>query len=207
MKGRWLDVNADGGAPCVDQRTHERLAQVSRTSRHENRHCVVIFSSERQLDRQLHLPRVADAGPEESVEIEKRRRRERVDVVGVVERVEHLRRRNHLNAAAEAEGPGQPPIETEVRIVFPQGVASEIDAVHDAWRRRNRLRAARLRARVELDASRDLEVAVQVELVSDVAIRQRVIERQVVEIERPIAERVALVLIVVLVLREHVVGF
>ena len=44
-------------------------------------------------DRQLRLARVADALPQEPVEVEQRRRRQRVHVVRVVEGVEHLEAR------------------------------------------------------------------------------------------------------------------
>src|SRR5262245_24767111 len=66
---------------------------------------------ERHLDRKLNLPRISDAGSEEPVEVEQRRRRERVDVVRVVERVEHLEARHDVDAHADAERTLEPPVE------------------------------------------------------------------------------------------------
>jgi len=47
----------------------------------------------------LDLARVADTLAQEAVEVEKGRRRQRVDVVGVVESIEHLQARDYLRAA------------------------------------------------------------------------------------------------------------
>src|SRR5438270_8419792 len=51
-------------------------------------------SLELELHGDLDLPWIADTLAQEAVEVEQRRRRERVDVVGVVERIEHLDARN-----------------------------------------------------------------------------------------------------------------
>src|SRR5262245_57539106 len=53
-------------------------------SSHGGRPASLANGSERQLDRQLHLPRVAHAGPEEAGEIEERGRGGRGAGVGVV---------------------------------------------------------------------------------------------------------------------------
>src|SRR6186713_1352680 len=108
-------------------------------------------SSEGHFDRKLHLAWIADAGPQEAVEVEERRGRQRVDVVRVVERVEHLDGRRDRHARVQAERPRQTPIEAEVLVVLAQRVASEIDAVDDARTWRDRLRAPCLRARVQLE--------------------------------------------------------
>ena len=109
--------------------------------------------SKRHLHRQLHLTRIADALPQEPVEVEQRHRRQRVDVVGVVERVEHLDARNHLVAPAEPERPLQPPVEREVRVVLAIPVAAAIVAVQHARRRRDRLRRPSLDPDVDQDAA------------------------------------------------------
>ena len=55
-------------------------------------------SLERDPDCQLHLPRITHALSQEPVEVEESRRGERVDVIGVVESIEHLDNRNYREA-------------------------------------------------------------------------------------------------------------
>src|SRR5215813_11452285 len=74
--------------------------------------------SERDLDGELHLPGIPDALAQEAVEVEQRRRRERVHVVGVVERVEHLRARDDLGGP-HLERPLHAPVEGEEGVVLP----------------------------------------------------------------------------------------
>ena len=59
---------------------------------------------------------------------------------------------------------------------------------------------------IELQAGRQLEVAEEVDLVPDVAIRERVVEIEIEEVEAAIGERIPLVRVVVFVLGQHVVG-
>src|SRR5918911_3550758 len=128
--------------------------------------------SEQELDGQLHLPRVADALAEEAVEVEETRRRERVDVVRVVEGVEHLDDGDERLALAEAERALQAPVEGEELVVLARRVAVR----RRAHAPRDRLRAARLHAGVAFEAPRQLRVRVEVELVADVAVGERVVE-------------------------------
>jgi hypothetical protein len=63
-ESRWLDVNANGLVTRFEQRTHEGLAQMSRTPGDEDGHTVAIFSH-RQFKHQprahLHV-RIAVSG-------------------------------------------------------------------------------------------------------------------------------------------------
>src|SRR4051794_14708392 len=91
------------------------------------------------LDRELRLAWIADARPQEAVEVEQGRRAERVDVVGVVEGVEHLEHRRDLVAAAKPERPSEPPVEREELVVLAFAVAAAIDAVQHSRGRGDRL--------------------------------------------------------------------
>ena len=107
---------------------------------------------------------------------------------------------------ADRERPLQPPVEREIRVVLAIPVAAAIVAVQHARRRRDRLRRAPLHSHVQQQAAGQLGVGEEVHLVADVAIRRPVVQAQIVEVERPIGERVALVRVVVFVLGEHVVA-
>src|SRR5262245_38495275 len=154
---------------------------------------------ESHLNRQLYLSWISDARAKKAVEVEERWRRQRIDIVRVVERVEHLQSRADLGASADAEWSTDPPVEAEVRVVLAKRVSSPVDAALDARARRKRLRGPSLRAHVQFDFLRQFEIAEEVDLVPDVSIREGVIERQVREVERAIRERVALVRVVVFV--------
>ena len=108
-------------------------------------------------------------------------------------------------AAAEAERALQAPVEREVLVVLAIPVAAAVVAVQHARRGRDRLRRPPLHAHVDQELPRQLGVGEEVELVADVAIRRPVVQAQIVEVERAIGERIALVRVVVFVLREHVV--
>src|SRR5437764_13051506 len=108
---------------------------------------VAVPPSEQKLDGQLQLPRVADALAEEAVEVEETRRRERIDVVRVVEGIEHLDDGDERLALAEAERALQTPVEGEELVVFARGVAVR----RGARARRNGLGATRLYTRVALE--------------------------------------------------------
>src|SRR5215475_6579583 len=88
--------------------------------------------SERSLERHLHaelrLPWVADALAQEAVEVEEPGRRQRVDVVPVVEGVEHLEAGNDLRTS-QLERTLETPIEREVLVVLPIPVTSAVDIV------------------------------------------------------------------------------
>src|SRR6187399_3042800 len=97
---------------------------------------------ERQLHCQLRLARVADTRAQEAVEVEQRRRAQRVDVVRVVERVEHLDDRRQLVVRAKAERAPESPVEREILVVLPLAVPAAIDTVEDPRARGDRLGAA-----------------------------------------------------------------
>ena len=68
------------------------------------------YTLERKPYRQLHLPRIADTLPQKSVEVEKGSRAEWVNVVLVVESIEHLNYRNQRKAFTKPEGPLDAPV-------------------------------------------------------------------------------------------------
>src|SRR5262249_31717649 len=127
---------------------------------------------EDELQRQLYLARIAHALTQEAVEIEQPRRYQRVDVVVVVERVEHLNRRNHRIPLVEPDRPQQPPIEREVLIVLSETVA----VCRGPHVGRDRLRAASLDPEIAVYAPEHLHVGIEVELVPDVAVRKGIIQ-------------------------------
>ena len=112
-----------------------------------------------------------------------------------------------LVPSAEPERPLDAPVEGEELVVLPFAVAAAVFAVEHTRVDGDRLRAAGLHPRVELDAVAHTEVAERVELVADVPIGRPPVAVEIKEVEAAIGERVALVRVVVLVLGEHVVGF
>src|SRR6476659_4352950 len=161
--------------------------------RHSN---ACLTRSERSLERHLHaelrLPRIADALPQEAVEIKQRGCRQRIHVVRVVERVEHLETGNDLSPS-QLERTLETPIEREVLVVLPIPVTSTVDIVQHTGGRRDWLRRAPLSADVQQKLIRQLGVGEHVDLVPNVAIRWPVVLAQVIEVERSIRERVTLV--------------
>ena len=73
---------------------------------------------ERELDRQLQLPRIANTLPQKTIEVEQRCRAKRVNVVFAVESIEHLDDGYKRVALTELEGTLQPPIKRKVFVVF-----------------------------------------------------------------------------------------
>ena len=73
-----------------------------------------------EVDGELCLARIADANAE--VEVEELRREERVDVVLVVERVEHFDFRNEGIALADADWPRSPLLKKEGHLRAPPSV-------------------------------------------------------------------------------------
>src|ERR1700745_2612921 len=107
-----------------------------------------VCALELEAQRELCLTRVAHAKAQEAVEVEECRSRERVDVVLVVERVEHFHLRNDRKALAEAERPRNAEVKRKERIVFANRVAPGVSAVLEARFGGNRLRRVRLHADV-----------------------------------------------------------
>ena len=135
------------------------------------------------------MPWIADALTEESVKVEQARRAERVDVVRVVESIEHFDDRDERVSLAKLEGSLDAPVKRKVLVVFAQGVAVR----RRARGRSYRLCAAGLDTEVPFDTPGQLRKRVEVELMPDVAVRQRIVEAQIVDIKRSIREWIALV--------------
>ena len=107
--------------------------------------CVVNrVRSEDELESELDDARVADALTQEAVEVEEAGRDQRVDVVCVIERIEHLDHRNDRETFTQMNRPLNAPVKREVLVVLARSVAIG----RCAHARRDRLRAARLYARV-----------------------------------------------------------
>src|SRR5215204_4350923 len=100
-----------------------------------------------ELDRELQLPRVADALAQVPIEVEERRGDQRVDIVLAVGRIEHLDDGDKREAVTEPDGALHSPVEREVLVVLARAVAPAVEAVEDARRGRDRLRRPRLDAR------------------------------------------------------------
>jgi hypothetical protein len=69
-----------------------------------------LYTLERKPYRQLHLPRIADTLPQKSVEVEEGSRAEWVDVVLVVESIEHLNYRDQSKAFTKPKRPLNAPV-------------------------------------------------------------------------------------------------
>lgn len=88
---------------------------------------------EDEAERKLSLPRITDTDAQEAAEIEERRGTQRIEIVGVVEGIEHLDARNKRElAVVELEGTSHTEVEHEEGIVFAKMVAAAIDAVDEA---------------------------------------------------------------------------
>src|ERR1700730_12542210 len=154
-------------------------------------------------DRQLQLSGIAHTLPQESVEIEQARRTERIDVVLVVEGIEHLDDRGQRVPLTKLEGTLYPPIEREVLIVFAQRVA--VCGGAHIWC--DRLRASCLDPEGTLEAPAHLHERIEVELVPNVTIRESIVQAEVEKCQRAISEGIALVRIIILIFRKHIVPF
>jgi hypothetical protein len=163
--------------------------------------------SERELQSQLQLSRVANALTQKTVEIEESGRHQRVDEVRVIEGIEHLDDRDQPIPLSEMERALQSPVEREVAVVFAQRIATSIHAVEEARAGSDRLRRMRLNARVKFQAPGQFHVAEKVESMTNVSVREGIVPRKVETIEGAVGERVALVGIVVHVFGPDVVRF
>src|SRR5258708_27813633 len=90
---------------------------------------------ENELQCQLRLQGIAYALAQEAIEVEEPRCYQRVDIVFVVEAVEHLDHRNQRIAIAEVERPYGAPIEGEEAVVFAQVIAAAVDAADHSRQR------------------------------------------------------------------------
>jgi hypothetical protein len=104
MRTNWLDFSAQSQslkpakAPA-EHRGEERLRSLAHTIFNSNRQFFV--SSESETDGQLYLSGIAHSLPQESVKIEQARRAQGVDVVRVVECIEHFDDRNERVSLAK----------------------------------------------------------------------------------------------------------
>src|SRR5204863_6396757 len=123
--------------------------------------------------RELNLSRISDSDSQKAIEVEQPRRRQRVDVVFVVERVEHLESGQQRDPIPKLDRPRESPIKRKVFVVL----ASCIAIIRRSCSRGDRLRGASLDSRIQLKAPADLRIVVEVEFVTDISIRQRIVER------------------------------
>src|ERR1700730_4172715 len=168
------------------------------------------------------LARVADANAEEAVEVEELRRGQRVDVIFIVEGVEHFDPGYDAEALAEMDRAGDAEVESEEGVVFAEMITAAIDAVDkpsvgvgDAARRAagsevgnvgDGLSGMRLHAHVGVKTPREIGDGVEIELVALVAVGVGVFRGEVMKIGVAEGERIALVGVVVFVYRVGVVG-
>src|SRR5437870_1425767 len=115
-------------------------------------------SSECELHGQLYFSRVADALAQEPVEIKQGRSSQRIHVILVVERVEHLDHGDQRIAVTKLERPHDAPIERNVLVVLPGRVAFA-SRIGCATRRRNGLWRMRLQAQVQVESAGKLRIA------------------------------------------------
>src|SRR5678816_2169202 len=116
--------------------------------------------------------------------------RDRVDVIGVVKGIEHFEDRCQRHTFAEPEWTLDTPVKREVVIVLAQRVTI---CRSPASRRCNGLRRTTLDTESALNSPTKFDKRKEVELVSDVAVRNRVVESEIERIEGTISERVAFV--------------
>jgi len=125
------------------------------------------LSLEGELHSQLHLTRIAHTLSQEPVKVEESWRRERIDVVGVVEGIEHLDHRNNREAFVKVEWPLKTPVEREILIVFARRVSIRCCANS----RCDRLSTSCLHPEVSFKSPTQFNKGKEVELVTDVAVR------------------------------------
>src|SRR5215472_4321953 len=126
----------------------------------------------RELQRKLDLARIADALPQEPIEVEQTWRSQRVHVVVVVKGVEHLHGWNERVPLAQLDRTHQAPIEREVLIVLSQTVA----VCRGPNVRRNRLSAVSLDPEDAVHSPEHIHERIEIELVPFIAIRQGVVQ-------------------------------
>src|SRR5579859_2101865 len=172
-----------------------------------------VCTSKSKLHRKLRLEWIAHSLAQEPVKIEQARGHQRVDVVAIVESVEHFNHRCQHVAISEVERPKGTPVKGEEAIVFTQVVATAINAVHYTRQRitraarrpgaiaqrivRDRLGCVGLDASAELETSGQPGVRVKIEFVTAIAVREGVVLAEVELVEVAEGERIAFVGIVV----------
>src|SRR6185369_9555608 len=107
-----------------------------------------------------------DALTQEAVEVEQPRRDERVDVVSIVEGIEHLDNGDDRIALAQLKRTLNTPVKREVLVVLP----SRISVRRGASAGRDRLRRPSLHAEVPLNPPTQFDKRKQVEPVTNVAV-------------------------------------
>src|SRR5262249_17329175 len=132
----------------------------------------IFFQLESELQRKLSLQRIAHPLAQETVKIEQSRRHQRINVVLIVEAVEHLKHRDERVTIAKFDRSGGSPIKGEEPVIFAQVITSAVYAVHHAREGvvgtarsacactqrivGNRLGGMGLNSRAELEAGRQL---------------------------------------------------
>src|SRR6266498_4688778 len=142
-----------------------------------------------ELNSQLHLSRITNSLPQKSKEVKKSRGSEGIDIISVVESIEHFYNWNECVAFPKLERPLQSPIEREVLVILAQSIA----ICCGAWVWCNRLGGTSLNSEITSKPPGQFHVRVEVKFVPDVAIRERIIQLQIVNVKRAIRERVAFV--------------
>src|SRR5215469_9794019 len=120
-----------------------------------------------EAHRQLRLARIADPHAQETIKVEKRRCYQRIYVVLVIEGVKHLHSWYESHVLAKLERPHGPPIEGDILIIFPSGIAL---APAGTGCRSDGLRRVRLQAGVDIESARQLIVSEQIEFMALVAV-------------------------------------
>src|SRR5262249_16114629 len=85
---------------------------------------------ESEFQRKLRLYRIAHALAQEAIKVEQPRRHQRVDVVLVVEAVEHLKHRDQRITISEFDWPGSSPVKRKETVIFAQMIAPAVDSIH-----------------------------------------------------------------------------
>src|SRR6267378_7194513 len=145
--------------------------------------------SESKLYRQLRLTWITHTLPQKAVKVEQTRCAKRVDIVLVVESIKQLKDRNQRVAFTKLERTLNAPVKGKVLVVFQQSIA--VRCCPHLWS--YRLCRSGLYAKAGLESLADFGIGIKIELVPDVAVRQRIVEAKVEDIERTIRERIPLV--------------
>src|SRR5215468_2070200 len=161
-------------------------------------------TSELEPDRQLRLTRVSNANAQETVKVKQRRCHERVDIVLVVDGVEHFDRWDERIAFSKMDWTSRAPVKRNVFVVFPCRIPLAAEG-GVASSRSNGLRRMGLQARIKIEAARQFKVAEEIEFMTFVAVREAIIQRRIGGKQAAIREGVALVGIVVQVFGDNVV--
>src|SRR5436190_22282947 len=93
--------------------TDESAAKCFATNWRSRLNAGLSASLESKFHGKLGLQRIADTLAQEAVKVKQSRRDQRIDVVAIVEAVEHLKRRREHVAVTEVEWPAAAPVKGE----------------------------------------------------------------------------------------------